>query len=339
MKASARVLVALFIFTLPLLAQDMIGGNMGSGGVLRGQILPAPGESQLPAIVMVRVVGIGFQQVTYVSGRFFSFQGLSDGDYTIHVSADGREEAVQEVPDFSGDRNNFVTVVVGNRIPERDIPPRGDSVVDLKTLQVPNKAKGQLQKGLESLNRQRFDAAARHFRAALDICPEFYQAHNDLGVALIKMKKPEEAENEFSKAVEIEPDNIAALKNLAYARMNLGQHRQAIDPLARALRLDSDDANAEMWLGEAYTMIEDLANAKQCLLKAVLLDPSLAHAHYRLGYIFLSEKQYDQALKHFKAYLKLDPHDKGKGEVQTAVAKLEQYFKDSLAGLWSNPTP
>ncbi len=332
MKASARVLVALLIFSAPILAQEL------GGGTIRGQILPARGETELPPIVLVRIVGAGFQQVTYVSGSYFSFEGLRDGNYTIYVSAVGREEVTQELNGFSSDRSDTVIIVMGNRAPDGDTPPPGNTVVDLKTLQVPNKAKEQLQKGLEFLDKKEFDTAAKHFQAAIQICPQFYQAHNNLGVAFVKLNKPEDAEKEFARAIEIEPNNVAGLRNLGYVRMNLGRHRDAIDPLTRAVRLDNNDAKSEMFLGEAYTMVKDPANAKGHFLKAVLLNPALTHAHYRLGYISLSEKQYDEALKYFREFLKLNP-DEGKDEVQAVVAKLEQYFKDNSARASANPNP
>lgn len=330
MKASARVLLALLLFSFPGLAQEI------GGGTIRGQILPARGESELPGIVMVRIVGPGVQQTTYVSGSFFSFDGLRDGNYTIYVSANGREEVAQPVSGFSADRSDMITITMGNPAPDTDVPPEGNPVVDVKTLQVPKKAKEQLHKGLEYLNKGEFDKAAQHFEAAIEISPEFYQAHNNLGVASIKLDRVEDAEKHFSRAVEIEPENVVGLKNLAYIRMNLQRYQEAIDPLAKALRLDGNDAKAEMYLGEAYVMEKEEASAKKHFLKAILLNPQLAHAYYRLGFIFLNEKHYDEALKHFQGFLKLNP-DKGKEEAQSMVAKLQEYFKKMLARASSNP--
>jgi tetratricopeptide (TPR) repeat protein len=319
----------LLVFSLAALAQIR-------GGTIRGHILPAEGESELPGIVRVRIVGPGIQQVTYVSGSFFSFEGLRDGNYTIYVSAAGREEVVQELSGFSADRNDLVTIVMGHRAADQNVPPAGNPVVDVKTLRVPEKAQEELHKGLESLNKNEFEKAAQRFQAAIKICPQFYQAHNNLGVAYLKVGRMEAAEKEFARAVEIEPDNLIGLKNLAYIRMNLHRYQEAIAPLSKAVRLDADDPKAEMYLGEAYLMGEDSVKAKGRFLKAVLLDPQLAHAHYRLGYIFLEGGQYDEALKHFQHFLSLKP-DKGKEEVQATVVKLEQYFKDSLARASTNP--
>ena len=333
MRALARMLVALFMLSFPVLAQEAVGE-----GTIRGQILPAQGETDLPGMVMVRIVGPGFQEVTYVTGAFFSFSGLRDGNYTIFVSATGREEVAHDVSGFTAARNDMVTIVLGKSAGDKDVPPDGNSVVDVKTLKVPEKALSEVQKGLQNLNKTEFEKAAEHFQSAIKTCPEFYQAHNNLGVAYIRLKRMPDAEKEFARAVEINPDNLTGLKNLAYVRMNLGLFEKAIDPLAKAVRMDGNDAKAEMYLGEAYTMKKDFANAKDHFLKAVLLDPTLSHAHYRLGYIFLDQKQYDEALKHFRGFLKLNP-DSAKEEVQAQVAKLEQYFKDSLARVSVNPTP
>ncbi|RPI29778.1 MAG: tetratricopeptide repeat protein [Acidobacteria bacterium] len=328
MKALRSILAALLILSVQVRAD--------SNASIRGQVLPGPGETDLPGVVMVRIMGPGVQQVTYVSGGHFSFSGLPRGDYTIYVTAQGREDTVFELPDWSADRSDLVTVTMGARTADANVPPSGNTVVDLKTLKVSPKAHEEMQKGLDCLDKTEFQKAEKHFKAAIGKSPEFYQAHNNLGIAYLRQKRLEEAEKEFAKAVEIQPENAIGLKNLAYLRMNQGRPKEAIDPLSRALQLESNDATAEMYLGEAYVQTKDFAAAKEHLLKAVLLNPALIHAHYRLGYIFVQEKVYDEALKHFQAFLKLNPPS-GKEEVQAVVGKLEQYFKDSLARTSTNP--
>lgn len=328
MRASARVLVVFFALCLPIFAQGV------GTGTIRGRIMPADGETDLPGIIMVRVIGPGFQELTYASGGYFSFSGLPDGNYTFYVSASGREVVSQELLGHRSERDENLTIVIGNRAPEKNVPPRGETVVDVKTLRIPDEAQSEFQKGLRDLKGEEFQKAAAHFEKAVKIYPDFYQAHNNLGVAFIRLNRLNEAEDQFARAVEIVPDNVTDLKNLAYLRMAQKHFKEAIEPLVKAISLDSSDAKAEMYLGEAYLMTQNQPGAKDHYLKAALLNPSLSFAEYRLGYIFLQEEQYEEALKHFEMFLKLNP-DKGKQQVQAEIAKLEEYMKDG----GPRPTP
>lgn len=59
-----------------------------------------------------------------------------------------------------------------------------------------------------------------------------------------------------------------------------------------------------------------LGMAKVCLKKAIELDPNYTEAHFRLGRVYLREKNYTSAKQEFEATLKLDPsHASAKEEL------------------------
>ena len=60
------------------------------------------------------------------------------------------------------------------------------------------------------------DEAIAHYQQALQIKPDYAQAHNNLGNALLKAKRVDEAIVHYQKALQIKPDNAEALNNLAW---------------------------------------------------------------------------------------------------------------------------
>jgi Flp pilus assembly protein TadD len=60
--------------------------------------------------------------------------------------------------------------------------------------------------------------AIGHFERALRIKPDFADAHNNLGVALIRLGRVQEAIRHWEQAVRIRPGFVEAQSNLARAR-------------------------------------------------------------------------------------------------------------------------
>ena len=68
-----------------------------------------------------------------------------------------------------------------------------------------------------------YDEAIAQYRAALEIEPDFAEAHNSLGVALARMGRINEAIAEFQEALRLRPAYPDAQKNLAKAQAMAGQ--------------------------------------------------------------------------------------------------------------------
>jgi tetratricopeptide (TPR) repeat protein len=61
-------------------------------------------------------------------------------------------------------------------------------------------------------------AALEHYREALELYPNFADAHARAGAALIEQGRIEEAVNHYLAALKSNPDHISALNNLAWLR-------------------------------------------------------------------------------------------------------------------------
>jgi hypothetical protein len=80
--------------------------------------------------------------------------------------------------------------------------------------------------------------AVAHYNAALRLVPDDFQAHHNLGVALAKQGKFEEAAAQFAEAVRLIPGSVNAQRNLAQALSRLGKVDEARPHELEAQRLE-----------------------------------------------------------------------------------------------------
>ena len=87
--------------------------------------------------------------------------------------------------------------------------------------------------------RGQVDEAIAHYRKALEIKPDYAEAHYNLGIALAGRGQVDEAIAHYRKALEIKPDYAEAHINLGIVLAGRGQVDEAIDHYQKALALAS----------------------------------------------------------------------------------------------------
>jgi tetratricopeptide (TPR) repeat protein len=165
---------------------DNISNRYGS---IEGHLMPASGENDLPRMVTVRLIGQGFQKVTFATGGRFYFNEVPAGNYMLVASSEGRKDAVINLAGWAPHSSDpMISLVLGPRLRE-ELPP-GDPVVSVETLRIPEKAQREFHKGLEFLQKDELQKAEKHLLKALEIYPEYFQAYNNLGVLSMGAKPP-----------------------------------------------------------------------------------------------------------------------------------------------------
>jgi tetratricopeptide (TPR) repeat protein len=81
-----------------------------------------------------------------------------------------------------------------------------------------------------------------------DALPELPEAHNNLGVAELRLNKWPEAQAEFERAAALEPDEADYWINLGLTRLIQKSAATAVSPLERARKIDPDDKEARALL-------------------------------------------------------------------------------------------
>ena len=116
------------------------------------------------------------------------------------------------------------------------------------------KAKGEIDKAKGEIDKAKgeIDNAIAEYRRALELVPDYAEAHNNLGNLLKDQKKFDEAILHFESSIKIFPDNPNTHNNLGTVYAMKGEVNKAAVYFAKATRLQPSYIDARQNLGLAY---------------------------------------------------------------------------------------
>ncbi len=131
----------------------------------------------------------------------------------------------------------------------------------------------------------RMPDAIAEYQRAVEIYPNYAEAHNNLGALLLQSGRTTEAVAEYQAAVHIDPDYPDAHSNLGSALSRIpGRLPDATAELETAVRLDPENARRRAALGNVLLQTPGrMFQAIGQLEAAIKLDPDDAVSHYQLG--------------------------------------------------------
>ena len=168
----------------------------------------------------------------------------------------------------------------------------------------------------------KLDEAVACYRRALELKPDYAEAHNNLGIALKDQGKLDEAIACYRRALELKPDYAEAHNNLGNALKDQGKLDEAVACYRRALELKPDYAEAHNNLGNALKDQGKLDEAVACYRRALELKPDYAEAHNNLGNALKDQGKLDEAVACYRRALELKP------DYAEAHNNLGDAFKD-----------
>ncbi len=125
-------------------------------------------------------------------------------------------------------------------------------VLDEAVDRAPHRADLWLLRANIQIDQESEVAAIQSLREALDIDPNFVEAHNNLGVLLHRARNEREAIRHFNTALELRPDFGETYLNLSNALKADGQLEEAERSARRALLVDPGLSQAYLTLGLLY---------------------------------------------------------------------------------------
>jgi Tfp pilus assembly protein PilF len=253
------------------------------------------------------------------TGGHFSFQGVPPGSYTIHAEIAGFEEVNQPVDANGGlglGTNILITVA---RKGGHAASPNGGIVNVSEFLDAyPKKAVDAFKKGEDYRKQKKDEQAMKSFETAIKVAPEFYQAHNELGVLYKEAGRVDDAETEFIRAHELNRTNIEPLLNLTTLYIDENKPERAVNTSQEAVTANSRSAPAFLNLGIALYKAAMLDKAEVALKHALELAPKMAAVRLMLANVYIKLRQYDNVMEQLNTYIAENPH----GEQLPAVTQM-----------------
>ncbi len=153
----------------------------------------------------------------------------------------------------------------------------------------------------------RLDKAVARYQKALEIRPDFTEAHYSLGLILARLGRLDEAIDHYRQALKIRPDSVVIRYNLGLTLVRHGQVDEAIAQFGIALQIKPDYAEAHYRLGLALAARGQLDEAMSHYQKAVATNPGYAEPRNNLGTILAGRGRIDEAIDCFRKALEIEP--------------------------------
>ena len=166
-------------------------------------------------------------------------------------------------------------------------------------------AKSAYNKAVQAHLNGKLGEAISNYLVALQLNPEFSQAHCNLGLIYNQQHNYAKALSEFRKSLAINPKDAITYNGIGAALRAEKDMVGAIKNWQTAVSLDPKLATAHYNLGTAYEIQKDPDRAMESYRQAVKNDYRLGEAYYRMGLIMEKKKLNDEATEQFSRALKV----------------------------------
>ena len=254
------------------------------------------------------------------------FGGVPVGDYSVEVSGDGIQTTISEpfqVDERKMTQAEYVTV---RKLEDSGPKPVSahSSMVSAADLNVPPKARKELDKANEAMALHDWKKSKEHIDKALALDANYVTAYSNLAVLYAKMDDPVSEEEALKKALSLDEHFAPALLN--YGKLSLRQKNfpQAEMLLQKEVALDPDDPGALLLLADSQYMNRHF--------DAAITSASHAHSasrdhasfvHYIAARAYQQQNRQQEALAEFQAFLQEEPKGPRADHVRGDIAKIQ----------------
>jgi len=239
------------------------------------------------------------------SSEHYSFEALSqlrklrDLQANTRISAKSIRASVDAMQRVAGMRNPLMEasfVRRGSRLSFR----HGGALMDPMTQQLAFDFDTSPARQLRVVGAGSGDSSARQAAEVQDLFLRAVQLEENPATI-------PEAMEIYQAILAMRPEHAPALINLGTIHYNLRKYEQAEQHYRRATEADPEYALAFFDLGNVLDEMQRLTEATAAYQKAVALVPQYADAHYNLALAYERQGQRRRALRHWLAYVRLDP--------------------------------
>jgi tetratricopeptide (TPR) repeat protein len=153
--------------------------------------------------------------------------------------------------------------------------------------------------GKVSLEQKKLAKAKKHFRHALKVDPNYYQAVIALGYLYEGEQKIDRATKVYKKFLKENPTNYPVLSRLVHLYFTQGNQSDVFPYAVTLSSLDPDDLNLKVRIGILYTEKKMYEEAKGVFKEILVAVPESDKVLYYLGSLYSETRNYSEAMDYF----------------------------------------
>ena len=286
-------------------------------------------EGQLPdqrvRVSLFLPNGAPADEVFSDSNGSFEFTRVRPGIYRLVVRARGYQPVSVEV-EMLPFHTRTVMPPIFLHTPSAeagDTSPTG--IVAAVDFQISKAARENLEKGRRLAEQGRHTQARTHFFRALELYPEFFQAHYGLGVSLTLLGELPEARKALERAIELNPRAPEPYLALGKVLNLMNEPQEAKAVVLKGTHLTPSAAAMWVQLSRAELSLGEFNEAVQHATQALELDAEAPpEVHLILANAYLKLRRYPDAEHALSAFLKADPRSSSAPKAREVLDQLHR---------------
>jgi Flp pilus assembly protein TadD len=225
--------------------------------------------------------------------------------------------------------------------------PSGEkSATDQSSDQTYTPAQQEVRRGIELIQKEKYEDALPHFEEASKIDPSEGAAYFYKGVAQRMLNRYDDAINSFTKAIDLTTDDLDAQAENYLRRgivwFNKGEYGVAWQDFDdAAVFAGPNDPRPDFWKGLSQARLDKPLDAANSFAVAIEHDDHFGPAFVNLGLIYLKLDEPKKAIYCFDQAVRLDPHNAThyfkRGVAQSRLNRLDQAANSYSQALRLNP--
>lgn len=154
-------------------------------------------------------------------------------------------------------------------------------------------------KGKIAVTEKKFDKAAKFFKEALKIDPEYYQAVNALGIYYEEKGDFTRVEKLYANFLDKNPHSYSVLSRFVNFLFDRGKVKEVIPYAERLSNVDPSDLNLKVRLGILYTDVKKYDEAIGIFKEILAAVPNSDKVLYYLGSLYQQTQKYEESVTYF----------------------------------------
>lgn len=248
---------------------------------IRGRVIPIGGQPIRAAKVRLATNdGREMGETLLAYEGTFAFERLSPGQYLLTLEREDEATIGRpvEIKSYPAPKIVFLEITLNRESASvreivTDASNQEFSVLKEPPSQVSRKALRAFERAAKESATGSPAKAIVHLQTAIREQPNYFEAHNNLGVQYQKLQQWDQAVQSYRRAIELRPNSAKAHVNLAAVLLEQGQIQPAVDSLEAARRVEPGSAHVHLALGQLYFRKQDYLKAQESLETATRLSP------------------------------------------------------------------